>query len=220
MSNTIILVFFIMCINVFSADSSDSFIFLPEPEPGCEVSVEEAIRLRRSIRSYSEDSITLSELTRLLISAQGITSEGRFRAAPSAGALYPLSIIVIAENVDSLESGIYRFNPEDMTLLMLSPGNYFDDLSQACLGQSCVSSAAVIIAIIADYSITTDIYGDRGVMYVHMEAGHVSQNIYLQCTALGLGTVAVGAFHDIEVSEILCLKENETPLYLMPVGRP
>ncbi|MCK4671413.1 MAG: SagB/ThcOx family dehydrogenase, partial [Candidatus Aegiribacteria sp.] len=75
-------------------------------------------------------------------------------------------------------------------------------------------------AITAEYSITTSVYGNRGRTYVHMEAGHASQNIYLQCTAMDLGTVAVGAFSDNAISDILNLAENETPLYLMPVGRP
>ena len=195
-------------------------ILLPEPAPDSGVSIEEVIESRRSVRTYGSESISLAELSRLLHSAQGITSERGFRAAPSAGATFPLSILVIAEKVDSLEAGIYAYEPSNESLTAVRTGHFLDELSEAALGQTCVRDVPVVIAITAEYSITTSVYGNRGRTYVHMEAGHVSQNIYLQCTAMGLGTVAVGAFRDNAVSKILSLAENETPLYLMPVGRP
>ena len=195
-------------------------IQLPECVQDSGITLVEAIAQRRSIRTFSESSITLPELAGILHSAQGITSEWGFRAAPSAGATYPLSIFVIAEDVDGLEPGIYRFNPMEHSLMTVKAGNFLQDLALAALGQLCISNAPAAIIIAADYSITTSVYGDRGVMYVHMEAGHASQNIYLLCTALELGTVAVGAFTDNAVAELLSLEENETPLYIMPVGRP
>jgi len=149
----------------------------------------------------------------------GITSERGFRAAPSAGATYPLSVYVAAEDVDGLEPGIYRFEPEGNTLSSVKTGLFHDDLARAAIGQLCISSAPVVIAIVADYRSTTSVYGNRRTMYVHMELGHVSQNIYLQCAALELGTVAIGAFNNGDVAEILSLEENETPLYIMPIGR-
>jgi SagB-type dehydrogenase family enzyme len=209
-----------LLISVYTGNPYHPTILLPEPAPDSGISVEEAIETRRSIRTFASESISLAELARLLHSAQGITSDYGFRAAPSAGATFPLSILVIAEKVDSLEAGIYAYEPSNESLTAIRMGCFLDELSEAALGQTCVRNSPLVIAIIAEYSITTSVYGNRGRTYVHMEAGHVSQNIYLQCTALGLGTVAVGAFSDNAISEILNLAENETPLYLMPVGRP
>ncbi len=209
----------IFSVSPCAATPHSSVIQLPEPAPDSGISIEEVIESRRSIRTYGSESISLTELARLLHSAQGITSDYGFRAAPSAGATFPLSIFVIAENVDSLEAGIYAYEPSNESLTAISMGNFLDELSEAALGQTYVRDAPVVIAITAEYSITTSVYGNRGIIYVHMEAGHASQNIYLQCTAMGLGTVAVGAFSNSTVSEILNLAKNETPLYLMPVGR-
>lgn len=216
----IILIHLIFSVSTCSGSPQSSVILLPEPVPNCDISIEEVIESRRSIRTFSLESISLTELARLLHSAQGITSDYGFRAAPSAGATFPLSVFVIAENVDSLEAGIYAYEPSNESLTAVRMGHFLDELSEAALGQSCVRDAPAVIAITAEYSITTSVYGNRGKTYVHMEAGHVSQNIYLQCTAMGLGTVAVGAFSDNAIRDILNLAENETPLYLMPVGRP
>lgn len=210
----------IFSVSACAATPQSSVIQLPEPAPDSGISIEEVIESRRSIRTYGSESISLTELARLLHSAQGITSDYGFRAAPSAGATFPLSIFVIAENVDSLEAGIYVYEPSNESLTAISMGNFLDELSEAALGQTYVRDAPVVIAITAEYSITTSVYGNRGITYVHMEAGHASQNIYLQCTAMGLGTVAIGAFSNSTVSEILHLAKNDTPLYLMPVGRP
>lgn len=205
----------------FCAGSSHSYVIqLPEPAPNSDISVEEAIESRRSIRTFGSESISLTELSRLLHSAQGITSEYGFRAAPSAGATFPLSIFIIIENVDSLEAGIYVYEPATESITSVRMGYFLAELSDAALGQTCVRDVPAVIAITAEYGIITSVYGNRGRRYAYMEAGHVSQNIYLQCTAMDLGTVAIGAFTDNTVREILGLSEDETPLYLMPVGRP
>lgn len=217
---TIVLVHLILSVSACAASPHSTVIQLPEPSPDSGISVEDVIESRRSIRAYTSESLSLSELSRLLHSSQGITSERGFRAAPSAGATFPLSVFVIAENVDSLEAGIYAYVPSNESLTPIIMGHFLDELSNAALGQSCVRNAPAVIAISAEYRVTTSVYGNRGKTYVHMEAGHVSQNIYLQCTAMGLGTVAVGAFNDDAVSVILNLAENEIPLYLMPVGHP
>lgn len=217
---TIMLLYLIFSVTACGGSPHSSVILLPEPSPDSDISVEEVIESRRSVRTFAPESLSLSELARLLHSAQGITSDYGFRAAPSAGATFPLSVFVIAENVDSLEAGIYAYEPSNESLTAVRMGYFLDELSDAALGQTCVKDVPAVIAITAKYSITTSVYGNRGKTYVHMEAGHISQNIYLQCTAMGLGTVAVGAFSDNAISDILNLAENETPLYLMPVGRP
>jgi len=206
--------------SVCMGNPEDTVIQLPDPHQVNSISLMEAITQRRSVRNFTAESITLAELSGILYAAQGITSENGFRAAPSAGATFPMTILVAVENVESLEPGIYRYSPGGNTLITVAEGSILNELADASHGQRCISSASAAIAIIADYGITTSVYGERGIMYVHMEAGHISQNVYLQCSALGLGTVAVGAFSDSDAANVLKLDDNETPLYLMPLGRP
>ncbi len=195
-------------------------VMLPEPALTGEMSVEEAIYRRRSIRKYSAEPLTLSELGQVLWSAQGITlhSQG-FRAAPSAGATYPITIYVSVREggVEGLAPGIYLYDPFDHALHLVREGDYSSDLGKAALDQEWVREAPVCLIIAANFERTTSVYGERGVRYVYMEAGHVGQNIYLQATALGLGTVAVGAFYDDKVKEIIECEED--PLYIFPLGR-
>ena len=203
-----------------TAAEVEGVIQLPAPSLTGEVSVEEAIASRRSIRSYADSPLTLQEFSQLLWAAQGITDPVRgFRSAPSAGATYPLTVFAAVSEggVLGLEPGIYEYLPELHGLRLVRRGDFSEELAEAALGQAWVREAPVCLVIAADYSRTTRVYGERGVRYVHMEAGHVGENIYLQATAMGLGTVAVGAFHDDEVAEIL--QAGLSPLYIFPVGR-
>lgn len=195
-------------------------ITLPEPRYKSQVSVEEAILKRRSIRSYSDKPLKLEEISQLLWSAQGITDQVRqLRAAPSAGALYPLETYIVVGNVSSLENGIYRYDPLNHEIIMTKKGEHRAELALASLGQSCVKKAAVSIVFAAVYDRITKKYGERGIGYTYMEAGHAAQNIYLQAESLDLGTVVVGAFTDDRVKNVVGMKEEETPLYILPIGR-
>lgn len=201
-------------------------IELPEPVRRGVMSVEEAIQRRRSIRSYKDEPITISHLSQLLWAAQGITDEKRgFRAAPSAGALYPLELYVVvgergvAVDDGHLKAGVYHYSPRDHSIRYVLEGDLRRELATAALGQMFVADAPVILVITAIYERTTIKYGKRGIRYVHLEAGHAAQNVYLQAVALELGTVVVGAFYDERVKELLKLDE-ENPLYLMPIGHP
>jgi SagB-type dehydrogenase family enzyme len=155
----------------------------------------------------------------LLWAAQGITAEGYLRTAPSAGALYPLEVYVVVGKVDSIPPAAYRYRLDRHELVLIKPGDLRRELAQAALDQECIRDAAVTILFAAVYSRSTGKYGQRGFRYAYLEAGHAAQNIYLQATALGLGTVAVGAFRDAEVKRIADLPQAQEPIYLMPVGR-
>ncbi|CAD5245256.1 SagB/ThcOx family dehydrogenase [Thermococcus camini] len=197
---------------------SGEVVVLPEPRLTGEMSVEEAIAKRRSIRSYRNEPLTLEQLSQLLWAAQGITDRRKYRSAPSAGATYPFEVYVVVGNVEGLEPGIYRYDPFNHTLVLVRKGDWRRALQKAALDQSWVGRAAVDIVLVAYYSRTTSYYGERGVRYVHMEAGHIGQNIYLQATALNLGTVAVGAFYDDQVAGVV--GTEGVPLYIFPVGVP
>lgn len=194
-------------------------IALAAPRLASDVSVEEALAARRSIREYQSSPLLLSEVGQLLWAAQGITDASGFRTAPSAGATYPLELFLVAGAVEGLDSGIYRYAPQGHELVPISLGDKRAELATAALGQASVRQAPAGLVFAAVYERTSRRYGERAPRYVHMEAGHAAQNVYLQAEALGLGTVVIGAFSDADVQRIVGMRPDEEPLYIMPVGR-
>jgi SagB-type dehydrogenase family enzyme len=194
-------------------------ILLPAPHVDGRVSTERTLHARRSIREYAPGVLTLTDLSQVLWAAQGVTDTDGFRTAPSAGALYPLEMYVVAGDVAELPQGIYHYRPRGHTLQRIAGGDIRPALMQAALGQPCIAQAAAVLLVAAVYERTTAKYGTRGTRYVHMEAGHAAQNVYLQAVSLQLGTVAVGAFDDKRIKAVAALREDEQPLYLLPLGR-
>lgn len=199
----------------------DIVVHLPPPITRGQLSVEEAISRRKSVRRYKETALTLGELSQLLWAAQGIT-HGKFRAVPSAGATYPFEIMVVVgqQTVVGLSAGVYHYGPGGHSLTMEKTGDIRQDLCGAALGQQCVANAPVILVACAIFTRTTFRYGTRAQRYVNMEAGHIGQNVHLQAIPLGLGAVMIGAFDDERVRGLLGLDEAVRPLYIIPVGRP
>jgi SagB-type dehydrogenase family enzyme len=198
-------------------------IHLPSPSQKGGMSLAEAITKRRSIRDFTPQPISQSQLSQILWAAQGITDKAwRCRTVPSAGATYPLEIFVACggNGIEGINDGIYRYNIDSHSLTRHHKGDVRLELARAALDQEFIYEAPVNIIICAVYERTLRRYGTRGERYVHMEVGHAGQNIYLQATALGLGTVAIGAFHDEQVREVLRLDKQYKPLYIMPVGKP
>lgn len=191
---------------------------LPEPNIDSPVSLEQAIALRRSTRSYTSEPLGLDDLSQLLWAAQGASTTEGFRTAPSAGASYPLETYVVAGNVEGLEPGLYHYEQATHELTSRTTGDLRAELSVNSLGQTCVRDAAALLVFAAVYERTTERYGDRGMMYVHMDVGHAAQNVLLQATALGLGAVPVGAFKTRTVRAQLGLDESEVPLYFISAG--
>lgn len=198
-------------------------IKLPKPEFRG-IILEEALRKRRSIREYSKKTLTLSEVSQLLWAAQGITGkiyETFLRTAPSAGALYPFEIYVFINNVENLKQGLYHYFVRDHSLVFIKEGDFRDKLLRASLEQEMVRDAGAVFVLSAIFDRTRSKYGERGYRYVYIEAGHISQNIYLQATSLGLGTVVVGAFLDDEINRLLEIDgKKEAVIAIQPVGRP
>lgn len=199
--------------------SSGDRVRLPTPRYRSDTSIEEALLKRRSVREYSKSALSLPEVSQLLWATQGITGQNGSRTTPSAGALFPLEVYLIVGLVDSLSSGIYKYEPRGHELTLVVSGDKRKDLYQAALEQESVRDGAAAILIAAVYERTTQKYGERGIRYVHMEAGHAAQNVYLQAVSLNLGTVVVGAFQDELVKKVLQMPTKEIPLYIMPVGR-
>ena len=199
----------------------EEVVDLPAPRTKGEMSVEEAIASRRSVRSFTEEPLNLCEIAQLLWAAQGITDPvWKKRAAPSAGATYPLEVYVVVGNnsVVGLEEGVYHYDPHTHSIEKVREGDIREGFCDSAVGQEWVKNAPVDFVICAIYERTTQRYGERGIRYVHMEAGHAAQNMYLQCESLGLGMVVVGAFWDERVQELL--NTTAEPLYIIPVGHP
>ena len=204
-------------------DSQPELIALPAPCPKGGMSLTEAIDRRRSVRKFSPQPITQSQLSRVLWAIQGTSSTtGRYRTIPSAGATYPLEIYIACGNnsTGGMDDGIYHYQSENHALLRHYAKDVRAELSRAALNQEYINQAPVDIVICARYERTTRHYGERGKMYVHIEVGHAGQNIYLQAAALGLATVAIGAFNDEQVRKVLRLDGQTKPLYIMPLGWP
>jgi SagB-type dehydrogenase family enzyme len=199
--------------------SSSDRVRLPTPRYRSDTSIEEALLKRRSVREYSKSALSLAEVSQLLWATQGITGQNGSRTTPSAGALFPLEVYLIVGFVDSLSSGIYKYEPRGHELTLVVGGDKRKDLYQAALEQESVRDGAAAILIAAVYARTTQKYGERGIRYVQMEAGHAAQNVYLQAVSLNLGTVVIGAFQDELVKKVLQMPTKEIPLYIMPVGR-
>ena len=199
----------------------DAIVSLPPPRHAGEMSVEEAIFRRRSIRRFIDEPLTLQDVSQLLWSAGGKTIDGvtgATRAFPSAGGLYPFEIYLVSGNTTDLADGIYRFGWRDHSLELIKEGDFREQLMEASLRQRFVAQAPVSIVWVGDFAAIGRAYGDRGVeRYISMDVGGAGQNVHLQAEALGLGTVIVGAFRDAPVQEIL--GTELTPLYIMPVGR-
>lgn len=199
----------VLCIIVGGSD----MIKLPDPV-FTDRSVEECIELRRSVRSYKDKALAIQQISNILWSAQGVTEDRYgFRSVPSAGATYPL-VVYIAK-----KEGLFRYIPESHGLKREINRDIRKDIANAALSQSFIDDAGAVIVIAAIYERTTQRYGERGVRYVHIEAGHCAQNIHLEAVALGLGSVPIGAFNDEKLSKLLKL-EREKPLYIIPVGYP
>jgi len=211
----------VLCMLDTSAGERKNLIInLPRVFTKSTMTVTQAIKERRSVREYKNEFLTLQELSLLLLSAQGITDKEReLRAAPSAGALYPLELYVVVGKVQDVSAGIYKYIVSQHQLIKKSDGDKRNELASAALAQSCIATAPASIVICGIYERTRRKYGDRAMRYVHMEVGAVAENVYLQGRTLQIGTVFVGAFDDNHVKTVVGVRSEESPLAILPLGK-
>jgi SagB-type dehydrogenase family enzyme len=190
----------------------DTIITLPKPNQDGPMSLEKAIVNRRSHRDFSSKPLTLEQIGQLVWAAQGQDLHGRYRTAPSAGATYPLELFVVSSE------GLFRYLPAKHSVEKLTDQDIRAALASAAWGQEFIEEAPLTLVFAAQFARTTGRYGQRGIRYVYMEAGHAAQNVHLQAQVLGLGSVAVGAFDDDSVSRVLSLPEDLEPIYMVVVG--
>lgn len=198
-------------------------ISLPVPDRDSPTSIETAIANRRSRRSFAGTPLDRADVGQLLWAAQGVTRDGMgdaYRAAPSAGATYPLVVFLelLPDSCENLPAGLLRYEPAEHGLGQVQDSPLRDDLVRAALGQDVVEGGAATIVLAADFDRTTREYPDHGRRYVHMEAGHAAQNVQLACESRGLSCCPVGAFQDEQLHSALSLPDELDPLYLLPVG--
>ncbi len=200
-------------------------IVLPPMSAEGVVTVEQALRARRSHREFSATPISREALAVLLWAAGGVTGADGARAAPSAGGHYPLQGYVAAGAVADLPQGVYEYRPGQHALEPFSTADVRGELGEAALGeQPWVETAAAVIVILADLDGARARFhsqpplGVRGDRYVYMEAGALAENVHLQATALGLGMVLVGGFDDSAVLAALRLDEPLQPVAMLCLG--
>jgi SagB-type dehydrogenase family enzyme len=195
-----------------SRAASGDEVSLPPPRDTGPMSVEEAIARRRSVRDFRPQPLGLVEVSQLLWSAQGVTSPEGLRAAPSAGARYPIEMYLVCEQ------GLFHYRFREHSIVKVQESDLRRPLADACHGQSFIAVAAVSIVFSAVYERTTARYGERGIRYVHMDIGHAAENVHLQAEAMGLGSVPIGAFDDAAVADVLRLPNDRQIVYIVSIG--
>lgn len=193
-------------------------ISLPSPKKAGSVSLEAALAARRSVRAYTGQAVTLADVGQLLWAAQGITSPDGKRTVPSAMERYPLEIVVVAQNVDGLSCGAYRYVPATHSLDLLIAAKPGVPLLAASTPQAHVHSAPAVFVISAVYERMGS--GAKNRTSTDYEAGLASENLLLEAVALGLGAVVTGGIDTASVKEAVKLTGSEQVIVVIPVGHP
>ncbi len=199
-------------------------VLLPRRWDGEESNLWQVLQSRRSQRLYSGGSITKEDLSLLLWASQGVTAQAGpyyLRTAPSAGALYPIETYLAALGVEEVEPGLLHFDVRGFQLELLFKGRLAEEITIASLGQRFLSKASVIFIWTAVVRRTMSKYGNRGVRYIFMDAGHLCQNLLLAAQALELAACPVAAFFDQDMNHILGVDgTEETVVYMAAVAPP
>jgi SagB-type dehydrogenase family enzyme len=200
---------------------------LPDPQSldlG-DMGLREAIETRRSLRTYSEKPISVDELSYLLWCTQGVkpesTSKFTLRTVPSAGARHAFETVLLVNRVDGLAPALYQYDAATHELIAWeSPADITDQVMAACLGQRIIGNSAVTFIWVADRVRMAWRYGERGLRYLYLDAGHVCQNLHLAAESLFAGVCAVGAYNDDDLNALLGLDgSSRFVTYLAGVGK-
>jgi SagB-type dehydrogenase family enzyme len=210
--------------NVYKEYPDSKKIVLPPPQLVDGTSLDEALRRRRSIRSFSQKPISKEELSYLLWASTGIQRRERgreFRTAPSAGALYPIETYLVANMVEDVSEGVHHYSVKSHLLEELRPGDFRGEVASAALGQKmCLQAAAVFIWTAIFYRSKWK-YEQRAYRYIYLDAGHIAQNLALSATSIGLGSCQIGALYDDELNRVLNVDgTEESAIYMSIVGHP
>ncbi|BDD87208.1 SagB/ThcOx family dehydrogenase [Desulfofustis limnaeus] len=164
------------------------------------------LQRRRSLRTFAETPVSLHQLAFVLWASQGVTAlagNHLLRTAPSAGALYPIETYVSLQRVEGQASGIYHFDTRAFQLRLVVEGDQGSGLAAAFLGQQFLGQASFCLVWTAVSRRSMGKYGDRGVRYLLLDAGHICQNALLAAEAVNLGSCPAAAFYDRELNDLL-----------------
>jgi SagB-type dehydrogenase family enzyme len=193
---------------------------LPSFEPSRAMSLDQALKQRRSIRDFQARPISKEQLSYLLWASTGIqrVENGyEFRTAPSAGALYPVETYVVVNNVKGLEAGIYHYSIRAHQLEKLGQGDLRQHITAAALGQGMCATAAVVFVWSAIFDRCKWKYGQRAYRYIYLDAGHIAENLALAAVSLNLGSCEIGALYDDQINAILGVDGVEESVICMAV---
>ena len=210
----------------------------PDERPGPDVLT--CIGRRRTVRSFGATPLTLLELSRLLWSSAGVTAsfiapQGQdfYRAAPAAGALYPIETYVVVNKVEGLEPGLYHYRVAGSDILerpivegshsleQLRTGDLRSEISAAALDQPLCGKAGAVFVWTAVFARSEWKYRERAYRYFYLDAGHMAAQLSLAAVSLGLGTCQLAAFFDRELNALLGIDgQSEGSIYMTAVGRP
>ena len=191
---------------------------LPPPRLAGGKPLEECLRTRRSCRMFADAPVELEQVSQLLWAAQGVTGLGGLRTAPSAGAVYPYRLYVVAMNVTGLRSGVYAYDPDRHVLSLRKAGELRPELERGVCDQDEVENSALGILLSTTYTRSRLEFGEKGVRLAHIEAGHIAQNVMLEAGSLGLGVIGLARIDEAAMRRALELRQAEEPVYLLLAG--
>ena len=205
----------------------ETVIDLPMPEDIPEITIDfmAAIELRMSVRDYQQTPISLLELSYLLWCTQGIKQvlgdKSTLRTVPSAGARHAFETYLLINRVAGLQPGLYRFLAMEHKLVAVNLDQQIAaEITTACKGQKSILHSAVTFIWAADAKRMTWRYGERGYRYLHLDAGHICQNLYLAAQVIGCGACAIAAFDDEALNHKIGIDgEEQFVVYLGTVGK-
>ncbi len=206
-------------------DLSLPLINLPQVESlNADSALLNLITNRRSLRKYAETPLTIEELTFLLWTTQGVKKvapSATLRTVPSAGCRHAFETYLLINKVEGLEPGLYRYLALEHKLVEINrDADITDKVVAACLGQTFIGLSAVTFIWVADAARMTWRYGERAYRYMHLDAGHVCQNLYLAAESMGAGACAIAAFDDDELNRVVGADGKETfAIYAATVGK-
>ncbi|MBC8016505.1 MAG: SagB/ThcOx family dehydrogenase [Sporomusaceae bacterium] len=199
---------------------------MPEDIPAITIDFMAAVELRTSVRDYQHMPVSLLELSFLLWCTQGVKqvlggNKATLRTVPSAGARHAFETYLLINRVEGIKPGLYRFLALEHKLMEVNlEDNIAEEITKACLGQNFVTNSAVTFIWAADAPRMTWRYGERGYRYLHLDAGHICQNLYLSAQVIGCGACAIAAFDDEYINRTLGIDgDQQFVVYVATVGK-
>jgi SagB-type dehydrogenase family enzyme len=197
-------------------------IILRKPVFSIDYKLDDAFRERSSIRNFSNEKITMDQLSYLLWSSTGlrqIMNGFKYRTAPSAGALYPIETYLIVNNVEEIKQGVYHYNINNHYLETIKIGDFRLIVAKSALDQEMCYESAVVFIWTAIFNRSKCKYGERAYRYIYLEAGHIAENLALAAMSIKLGSCQIAAFYDDEVNQIIDVNGiYESTIYLSVLG--